>query len=307
MEWIEVRGTMNSKCPKCGYHIQTEDAPDTPYCPRCLYGKPTTFNLDVDFFENHKVKALAETPDGQLKIIVWLKLLAYAGKLNDEGRIYEHKGETLNRGFLSRLCGVTETQIAEFLKEYKRLRMIRFDTDKTMRLVHWSKYQNGVAEAIKKGKETEQEKISPIPHSKEQVKERAKNIYSLEKDSLDLREKVEENDLIINYQETETIKAIIAYMNGRCSTHYRYNTPNTVKHIRARLHEGYTYNDFVKVIDSKYEEWNSNQFSRYLKPDTLFGSKFEGYLQYALNESHSSSYEVDDFIKAAQERSFTDK
>ena len=291
MEWIEVRGTMNSKCPKCGYHIQTEDVPDTPYCPRCLYGKPPTFNLDVDFFENHKVKALAETPDGQLKIIVWLKLLAYAGKLNDEGRIYEHKGETLNRGFLSRLCGVTETQIAEFLKEYKRLRMIRFDTDKTMRLVNWSKYQNATSFCCEK------ETLSPKPPYKEKVRIKDNDLISFKDEK-----EVDNNNKSIIHRKLRI--EIIDYLNKVLGTDYKYNSDYITKILNARITEGYTLEDFKKVIDSQYKEWFDTDMKKYLRPQTLFSTKFSSYLEYAKLKQNdkSKSFDFEEFVEAAYTR-----
>ena len=47
----------------------------------------------------------------------------------------------------------------------------------------------------------------------------------------------------------------------------------------ARFNEGYTLEDFKQVIDIKTAEWkDSPEFSKYLRPETLFGSKFDGYL-----------------------------
>ena len=43
--------------------------------------------------------------------------------------------------------------------------------------------------------------------------------------------------------------------------------------------EGYTVEDFVAVIDKKCAEWlHDPKMRAYLRPETLFGSKFEGYL-----------------------------
>ena len=258
-------------------------------------GEIRTVNLAVDFFENHKIRQLAEEPDGGKKILVWLKLLTYAGKLNDEGRIYETKGETLNRGFLSSLCGITEEQVGEFLKVFKRLRMIRFDPDNTMRLVNWQKYQKPPKNFLN-GKE---ESVSPTPLLKEEKEKCAKQTDI----SLSYRENIELLNSKIN-NERESVKAIIDYLNGKCSTHFKYNTPNTVKHIRARLLEGFTVNDFKKVIDSKYDEWKGTRLEQFLKPDTLFSTKFEGYLQYAEKGGGAteSSFDEDEAIKFATER-----
>ena len=48
--------------------------------------------------------------------------------------------------------------------------------------------------------------------------------------------------------------------------------------IDARLNEGYTLDDFIVVIEKKVFEWKNTDMEKYLRPETLFGSKFESYL-----------------------------
>ena len=76
----------------------------------------------------------------------------------------------------------------------------------------------------------------------------------------------------------DIIKDIIDYLNLVLNTKYNYKTVNTQKHIRARLKEGYMLDDFKSVIDKKSKEWLGTNMERYLRPDTLFGTKFESYL-----------------------------
>lgn len=73
------------------------------------------------------------------------------------------------------------------------------------------------------------------------------------------------------------IVEIIGYLNQKAGTNYRDSTANTVKHLSARLKEGYTVEQIKVVIDSKVKEWQGTDMSKYLRPDTLFGSKFESY------------------------------
>lgn len=87
-----------------------------------------------------------------------------------------------------------------------------------------------------------------------------------------------DKDSIDNNNIVELTHQIIDYLNQKCGTKYKASTANTKKHISARLNDGYTYEDFVKVIDKKYSEWKGTQMEQYLRPDTLFGTKFEGYL-----------------------------
>lgn len=74
------------------------------------------------------------------------------------------------------------------------------------------------------------------------------------------------------------IHTVVDYLNQKAGTAYRSTTANTVKHISARISEGYSVDDFKTVIDKKCTEWCGTEFEKFLRPDTLFGTKFEGYL-----------------------------
>lgn len=74
------------------------------------------------------------------------------------------------------------------------------------------------------------------------------------------------------------IKEIVNYLNSKTNKNFRSTTANTIKLIKNRLNEGYVIDDFKKVIDIKTKEWFNNDFEKYLRPITLFGSKFESYL-----------------------------
>lgn len=78
--------------------------------------------------------------------------------------------------------------------------------------------------------------------------------------------------------EAEAIAAVVAHLNERCGTRYRPTTEATKRHIRARLRDGFSLDDFRAVIDKKHRDWSGTEYEKYLRPETLFGSKFEGYL-----------------------------
>lgn len=78
---------------------------------------------------------------------------------------------------------------------------------------------------------------------------------------------------------TDSIKDIVEYLNLKLGTGYKPSSQATQKHIRARLSEGFTVEDFKTVIDKKCAEWMGDpKMEKYLRPETLFGTKFEGYL-----------------------------
>lgn len=74
------------------------------------------------------------------------------------------------------------------------------------------------------------------------------------------------------------IGEVVDYMNAVCETKYRKNSAKTQSVIKARLNEGYTVDDFKTVISKKAKEWKFTDMEKYLRPETLFGTKFESYL-----------------------------
>lgn len=93
----------------------------------------------------------------------------------------------------------------------------------------------------------------------------------------------------INKETNKIIQNVVDYLNLICGTTYRATTGSTQKFIKARLKEGFTEEDFKKVIDIKYMDWgvtprkfsNGQMSNIYLRPQTLFGTNMESYLQQA--------------------------
>lgn len=76
---------------------------------------------------------------------------------------------------------------------------------------------------------------------------------------------------------------IIEYLNSKTGKDFKSKTKQTQSLINARSKEGFTVDDFKKVIDIKTEQWlnkldrEGKPLGTYLRPATLFGTKFEGY------------------------------
>ena len=101
--------------------------------------------------------------------------------------------------------------------------------------------------------------------------------YSIGKDSID------KDNMSDSYESdnsnSEIYKTIIAYLNEKAGTKYKATTAKTKTAIHARLAEVFTVDDFKTVIDKKCAEWIGDpKMEKYLRPETLFGTKFEGYL-----------------------------
>lgn len=74
------------------------------------------------------------------------------------------------------------------------------------------------------------------------------------------------------------VHLIIDRLNDVAGTKYKAGTPKTKTLIQARLKEGFSLEDFNRVIDKKCREWSNTEMAKYLRPETLFGTKFESYL-----------------------------
>lgn len=70
---------------------------------------------------------------------------------------------------------------------------------------------------------------------------------------------------------------IIDYLNLKAEKKFKCVAGHK-KYIKARWNEGYRLDDFKHVIEIKSKEWLNTPAVKYLQPSTLFGTKFDQYL-----------------------------
>lgn len=105
----------------------------------------------------------------------------------------------------------------------------------------------------------------------------------------------------------DNIKEIVGYLNAKLGTRYLPTNEKTQRLITARFNENrkYTVADFKEVIDKKVKEWKGTEMEKYLRPETLFGTKFESYLNQKeatgrnskIGEYMQRDYSKDDYEK----------
>jgi uncharacterized phage protein (TIGR02220 family) len=87
-------------------------------------------------------------------------------------------------------------------------------------------------------------------------------------------------DIIIPFSE------IISHLNEKTKSNYKSKSKKTRDLIKARWIDGFRLDDFKTVIDKKASEWlKDNEMCKYLRPETLFGTKFESYLNQKVRKS----------------------
>lgn len=113
-----------------------------------------------------------------------------------------------------------------------------------------------------------------------------------------------ENDNEVSYPDShneslnDTFKAIIEHLNIRAGTNYKASSKKTQSCIHARLADGFTLDDFLIVIDKKSAEWIGTEYEKFLRPETLFGTKFEGYLNAKINPKQSRASNIQNRVSA---------
>lgn len=82
----------------------------------------------------------------------------------------------------------------------------------------------------------------------------------------------------LNEEEGSKVAEVVQALNDETGSHYRPTSKATMRHVLARLREGFTVEECKEVIRKKSDEWGGTEMAKYLRPETLLGSKFEGYL-----------------------------
>lgn len=187
--------------------------------------------------------------------------------------------------------GYTKDTINRLLERFQNVHhLIEFNKEnKEVYLLNWHKYNWTTSSKflIALNKSIEGVKTKSF---KEDLINKAKSIANLSWDTVsipytdgtdtsvtDIYKDLNSNDSSKDLNK-DLINDIVTYLNDKLGTHYRSSSANTVKHINARISEGYSLEDFKTVIDKKSDEWQGTDMEKYLVPETLFGTKFEKYL-----------------------------
>lgn len=114
------------------------------------------------------------------------------------------------------------------------------------------------------------------------------------KDSIELvKDSIDNNIYSPAKAEQIPYKEIIDYLNLKSNSNYKYTSQKTKDLIKARINNGFTIEDFKKVIDKKSQEWLGTDFEKFLRPETVFGNKFEGYLNQKIKGGKCSNVFLD--------------
>ncbi|MGN4739098.1 phage replisome organizer N-terminal domain-containing protein [Bacillus cereus group sp. MYBK227-1] len=256
--------------------------------------------LSVSMFDDEKIRIIESMPEADTILICWVKLLSLAGKTNANGYIFLAENIPYTDDMLATVFNRPLNTVRLALETFHKFGMIEVDQEHYINIKNWGKHQSVqglekiredtrkrvAAHRAKKKKGqldcnvTCNDEVTDIEEDKELDKEEDKDLKDIKECSSD-----EPQDHVsdkIPYQE------IIEYLNAEAKTKYQYKSKKTRELINARWKEGFTLEDFKQVIDTKSTQWlNDSKMSIYLRPLTLFGNKFESYLNEKVNKSNN--------------------
>lgn len=115
-------------------------------------------------------------------------------------------------------------------------------------------------------------------YEKPQLEKQEEKKQVVENQQVENHPQLNTNQSSTKESNTEKIKYIVDYLNQKAEKNFRSTSKATQQHINARLAENFTVEDFKKVIDTMCAKWKGKEMDEYLRPSTLFGPKFENYL-----------------------------
>lgn len=230
--------------------------------------------ITTDIFDDEKVLMIESLPFADSIIVVWFKLLAFAGKQNNDGVFIMNNRIAYTDEMLASVFRRDINTVRLALKTFQDFGMIDVIED-VITIPNWNKYQT--LDAYERKKERDR-----IYQADRRAKQRL--LIAKSSDTSFDCQKTPSSDVAFSEEEKEKERDkdiyinIVAYLNEKTGANYKATTKKTQACIHARLEEGFTLDDFKSVIDKKCDEWRGTEWEKYLRPETLFGTKFESYL-----------------------------
>lgn len=242
----------------------------------------TWIKIKTDMFDNEKIKLIERMPEGDMILIIWIKLLTYAGKANYNGYIMLSENIPMNIEEMAIIFNRPLEKVRYAIQILQRYKMLEVNEQEVVLISNWEKHQN--IDGMKKIREQNR-----LRKQKQREKTRNQELLELAEEShvtvtgrhaTDIDKDIDK-EYILSGSKPDSIpyKVIIDYLNQKANKKFKHTSQKTQTLIKARFKEKFTLDDFKQVIDIKAAQWLADpKMSVYLRPETLFGTKFEGYL-----------------------------
>ena len=226
--------------------------------------------LNTAMFDNSKIKYIRTLPEGNNMVLIWVMLLSKAGKCNASGFIFLTENIPYTPQMLAAEFGFDVYLIELALGTFTKLNMIQLE-EHIIKIAGWEEHQN--IDGLDRIREQTRKRVAKYRENQKKLPSNVTGNDTVTGSNAIEEEEEEEEEIDINIYSS-----IINYLNSSAKTNFRQSNKKTKTLIKARINEGFTEEDFFRVIDNKVREWSNTEMEKYLRPETLFGTKFEGYL-----------------------------
>lgn len=242
--------------------------------------------LHKDFFKRKEIKRLRKIAGGDTYTIIYMEMLLRS--IIDDGKLFF---DGLEDDFASELAldlDEGEENVKITIQYLLKTGLLEIRSDEEYYLPD-TKDSTGceTAVAVRVRRHREKQKALQCNTDVTQVKHLCNGELEIE---LDKEKEIELDKIHCRVEHDHTpnpITEIIDYLNLKTNKNYKTTTQKTRTLIKARMNEHFTVDDFKIVINKMCTEWMGTNMEKYLRPETLFGTKFESYLNQTLTKSET--------------------
>lgn len=246
--------------------------------------------LKEDFFDSEDMKILESMENGYLYSNILLKM--YLKSLKNNGELIFKEFIPYNPKMLATITGHNIDVVEKALNIFRKMNFIEVLDNGTIYMLDVQQFIGKISSEGKRKAEyrekIKQEKIKLLSNGT--MSQDCPNIISIS-NSISLsnsnNEELNNKENKIKESIRDSIKEIVEYLNEKTRKHYRVDNQTTTRLINALFNKKYTIENIKQVIDCKCKEWLGNEYEKYLRPETLFGNKFESYLNSSSQEQES--------------------
>ena len=248
--------------------------------------------LKDNFFDSDELKILESMKDGYLYSNILLKL--YLRSLKNDGKLVVNDRIPYNTEMLASVTGHQIGTVKQALSIFKDLGLIDVLENGAIYMLDIQNFiGRGSSEADRK--RAYRQRIEIDRTNVRQISDKTPPEIEIE---IEKELEIDNKNCRLSDKSSTVISEIIDYLNQKTGKHFRKSIANTTRAINARIKEGFTVDDFKAVIDKKVIEWGKDErMKQYLRPQTLFGTKFESYLNQDLVEHKSQTDKAIDVAK----------
>lgn len=216
--------------------------------------------LSTSMFDDEKIRLIEQMPDADTILVIWVKLLAQAGKTNASGYIFLNENIPYTDEMLATIFNRPLNTVRMALNVFKQFGMIEVDENEFISVANWEKHQN--IEGMERVKKLNAERNKRYRERKKQelLENNTSDVSVTSRDGTDI-----DKELDIDKEEDKDIPS----SNSVTEIYNHYLSKNIVQHgkitsamrtaINARLKD-YSKEQIIQVIDNYAIVYHSDDY-----------------------------------------------